>query len=179
MTDLVRILGHLLRGQTSLWQCYTSVTWRTCKECLAWHGRIVAHPAEFPAHEGCPRELRRFPVWRLRAYRRMGRRMADRAADELRRRDLFQRARDLLSVDPEASLKLFDQAAAIDVYLPEVEALRDDPALIDPSLRARVGEIHLARWKSKFARERYERQPEIARTEQERWGVQRIKELFA
>jgi len=178
MTNVLRVLGHVLRGRTSLWQCYTSVTWRTCEACLAWHGRIVGHPVAFPSPDGCPRELRRFPVWRLGAYRSMSRRMRDRAADELRRRKLFRQARDLLSVDAETSLNLFDQAAAIDVYLPEIRALREDPALADSALRTRMREVHLARWKSKFATERYERQPELARAQQEQWGVQQIKEIF-
>ncbi len=179
MTNRLRALGHLFRGRTSLWQCYTSVTWRTCEACLAWHGRIVGHPEAFPSHTGCTHELRRFPVWKLGVYRDMSRRMQERALDELRRRKLFQQARDLLSVDSETSLGLFDQAAAIDVYLPEIEALSEDPALTDSDLRTRMREIHLARWKSKFATERYERQPELARTQQEQWGVQQIKEIFA
>lgn len=104
--------------------------------------------------------------------------MQERAADELRRRKLFRQARNLLSVDSETSLNLFDQAASIDVYLPEIDALREDPALADSALRTRMREIHLARWKSKFATERYERQPELARAQQEQWGVQQIKEIF-
>ncbi len=178
MTNFVRVLGHLLRGRTALWQCYTTVSWRTCAECLSWHGRIVAGPSAFPAHNGCPHEVRRFPVWRLAAYRAHGQRMAERAREELQRRDLFRQAIALLPTDQERSVGLFDRAAAVDVYIPELETLARHPVLADPALRARLREVHLARWKSKFAKERYERQPERARTQQERWGVQRIKELF-
>ncbi len=178
MTTLVRVLGHLLRGRTSLWQCYTTVSWRTCDRCLAWHGRIVADRGAFPPHNGCPHDLRPFPVWRLAAHRAHGRRMTERAQEELQRRKLFRQAAALLPSDPARSLDLFDQAASVDVYLPELEALAQHPALADPALRSRLRDIHVARWKSKFAKERYERQPELARSQQERWGVQRIKELF-
>jgi hypothetical protein len=178
MTNLARILGHLLRGRTSLWQCYTNVTWRTCAVCLSWHGRIVADPKPVPSHPGCVRELRKFPVWRLAEHRARGRRMAERARQETQRRQLLRTAAGCLSTDPEESLRLFDRAGAVDVYLPEVEEVARDPALTDPALRARLREILLTRWKAKFATERYERQPELARTEQEAWGVARIKELL-
>lgn len=177
MTSL-RILGHLLRGRTRLWQCYTSVTWRTCDACLAWHGRIVTDPASFPRHAACHQEVQSFPTWRLAAHRKQGRRMADRAQAELHRRALFREATALLPTDPERSLTLFDQAAAVDVYLPEVETLARERALTDPHLRTRLRETLLRHWKSKFAKDRYERQPELARVQQEQWGVQRIKELL-
>ncbi len=179
MLNLLRIIGYLLRGRTSLWQCYTAITWSTCDRCLSWHGRIVAAPASFPVHDGCHHELKAFPVWQLAAHRAHGRRMAERAQDELRRRNLFRTAQSLLPIDPERSLSLLDEAASVDVYLPEVEALASDPALADPSLQARIRGIFLFRWKSKFAKARYERQPELARAQQEQWGVQRIKELFS
>lgn len=179
MITLVRMVGHFLCGRTSLWQFYTSVSWRTCEGCLTWHGRIVADRGSVPRRDGCPHELRPFPVWRLATHRKQGRQMAQRARDELRRRDLFREAVALLPTDPERSLNLFDQAGSLDVYLPEIEALaQEGPVLADPALRARLREIHLERWKSKFARGRYERQPELARTAQEAWGVSRIRELF-
>ncbi|MCX7750743.1 MAG: hypothetical protein N2320_04250 [Candidatus Bipolaricaulota bacterium] len=177
MTPL-RILGHLLRGRTTLWQLYTNVHWRTCEACLALHGRIAPRPDGFP-RDGCPHEARPFPVWRLREHRELGARMAARAEAELRRRALVRQARALLATDPEGALRLLDEAGKVDVYLPEVEDLARDPALADPALRARVRTVLLARWKGKFAHERYERQPELARTEQERWGVRRIEELLA
>ena len=176
--NFLRVLGHLLRGRTALWQYYTAVTWRTCADCLAQHGRIAADPSVFPSHNGCPHEVRRFPVWRLAAHRAHGQRMAERAREEFRRRDLFRQALSFLPTDGEHSMSLFDRAASVNVYLPELETLARHPALADSALRAQLREIHLARWKSKFAQARYERQPELARTQQERWGVQRIKELF-
>ncbi len=179
MTTALRILGHLLRGQTRLWLLYTNVNWRTCEGCLAWHGRIVARPDDFPPHNGCPHEARPFPVWKLGEYRELSARMADRAGAELRRRALLREARSLLPTDPERALALLDEAGAVNVYLPEVEALARDPSLSDSALRARVRAVLLSRWKAKFAHDRYERQPELARTEQERWGVRRIEELLA
>lgn len=178
MTTAFRILGHVLRGRTRLWLLYTNVNWRTCEGCLTWHGRIVARPEDFP-RDGCPREARPFPVWKLKEYRELSARMAARAEAELARRALLREARALLPTDPERALALLDEAGAVDVYLPEVEALARDPSLSDPALRTRVRAVLLARWKAKFAHERYERQPELARTEQERWGVQRIEELLA
>jgi hypothetical protein len=104
--------------------------------------------------------------------------MAERACQENQRRKLLRTAVGCLSTDPEESLRLFDRAAAVDVYLPEVEEVARDQALTDPALRARLREILVTRWKAKFATERYERQPELARAEQEAWGVARIKELL-
>jgi len=104
--------------------------------------------------------------------------MAERTREELHRRDLFRKAAASLPADPAKALRLFERAASVDVYLPEIEALARDHALTDPALRARLREILLKHWKAKFAKERYERQPELARTEQEAWGVARIKELL-
>ncbi len=177
--SFLRMLGHLLRGRTRLWLCYTSVTASTCEACLAWHGRIVARPEEFPSGDACPREVLAFPVWKLGAYREQAARMVARAQAELRRRELLRQAQALLAAEPERALALLDEAGAVDVFLPEVEALARDPALADPALRARVREVLLRRWKAKFALDRYERQPELARTQQEQWGVRRIEEVLA
>lgn len=181
MLNALRVITLLLRGRVRLWQCYTNVTWRTCAACLRWHGRIVADPSAFPDHDGCEHKLLQFPVWKLAAFREKGRRMAERAEAELTRRKLFQEAILLLPQDGERAAALFDQAGAVDVYLPELERLAAEQAPLlqaNPALRSRLGEVFLYRWKAKFAKDRYERQPELARTQQERWGVQRIKELF-
>lgn len=172
-------MGHLLRGRTKLWLCYTSVTGRTCEACLAWHGRIVARPEEFPLRDGCPHEVQAFPVWKIGVYRELGARMVARAQAEVRRRKLLREVQALLATEPQRALALLDEAAAVDLFLPEVEALAREPALVDPALRAQVREVLLRRWKSKFAQERYERQPELARTQQEQWGVRFIQEILA
>lgn len=107
--------------------------------------------------------------------------MAERARSELERRKLFCEARELLSSDSDQAMTLFDLAAAVDVYIPELERLSAENADLlsqNPGLRARLREIFVRRWKEKFAYPRYERLPERMRIEQERWGVQRIKELF-
>lgn len=178
--DFLRILGHLLRGRTKLYQCYTNVNWRTCPECLSWHGRIVASPQGFPACDSCAHEVLAFSVWQLPAFRAKARAMAFRAKEELRRRELFRKGVELLPRDGQEALTLFDQAGAVDVYLPELEDLAREEALLSssPELRRALGEVFLRRWKAKFAKERYERQPELARTEQEQYGVRRIQELF-
>lgn len=180
--DFLRILGHLLRGRLKLYQCYTNVTWRTCEECLSWHGRIVAHPQAFAAEDACVHEVLAFPVWRLPEYRAKGQRMRARAEEELRRRAWWQEGLDLLPAQPMAALARFAQAAEVDVYIPELEALveRHGAWLKEqPEVRVAMRDLFVAAWKAKFAKERYERQPEEARLAQERWGLARIQELLA
>ncbi|MBC7317798.1 hypothetical protein H5T57_00885 [Candidatus Bipolaricaulota bacterium] len=181
-SDFVRILGHLLRGRFRLFQCYTNVNWRTCEACLSWHGRIVARPEDFPAHNGCPHELLAFPVWRLGEHRRQGERMKKKAMEELERREKWRRAAALLTTDPSTALALFQEAVQIDVYLPEVEELVEKKRAWlkeNPAVSAELRRILAAGWKAKFAKERYERQPERARTAQERFGLVRLQELFS
>jgi len=180
--DFLRILGHLLRGRLQLYQCYTNVTWRTCEGCLSWHGRIVSHPRAFAIPDTCVHEVLAFPVWRLPEYRAKGERMRARAEEELRRRGWWQEGVDLLPTQPTAALARFAQAVAVDVYIPEVEALvaRHGAWLRErPEVRAAMRDLLVAAWKAKFAKERYERQPEEARLAQERWGLARIQELLA
>lgn len=180
--DFLRVLGHLLRGRLRLYQCYTNVTWRTCESCLSWHGRIVAHPKAFAVPDACPHEVLPFPVWRLPEYRAKGARMRARAEEELRRRVWWREGLELLPARPEEALARFAQAAAVDVYLPELEALvlRHGAWLRErPEIRGALRELFVAAWKAKFAKERYERQPEPARRAQEKWGLARIQELLA
>lgn len=180
--DLVRILSHLVRGHFRLYQCYTNVNWRTCEACLSWHGRIVSHPQAFPAHNGCPHEVLSFPVWQLGAYREKGERMRAKAQEELVRREKWRAAAELLPRDPQKALALFQEAVQVDVYLPEVEELvRQNQVWLsqNPEVRGALHQILLAGWKGKFAKERYERQPEQARLAQERFGVERLRELLA
>ncbi len=180
--DLLRVLSHLLRGHLRLYQCYTNVNWRTCEACLDWHGRIVAHPREFPAHDSCPHEVLAFPVWRLGEHRSKGERMRAKALEEIGRRETWHKARELLPRDPQRALALFEEAVQVDVYLPEVEELvRQNDRWFEenPEVRAALRQILLAGWKAKFAKERYERQPEQARMAQEKFGIERLQELLA
>ena len=42
-------------------QYYTNVTYRTCPDCLAWHGRISTDPKRFPDRDdGCARRVLAF-----------------------------------------------------------------------------------------------------------------------
>ena len=182
MLNALRIVRHLLFGRTYLWQYYTNVTWRTCEECLARHGRIAPRPEAFPdPGDGCERELLKFPVWELAAYREKARLMRELAQEELWRRRTFREATELLSTRPAEALRLFDQAGAVDVYIPELERLAQEQQELlagDAELRARLREVFLRRWSEKLAKPRYERLPERMRVARERWGERRIKELF-
>jgi hypothetical protein len=180
-SDLFWILRYLLQGKIKLYQCYTNVNWRTCEGCLSWHGRIVPRPGDFPAHDSCAHEVLAFHVWKIGEYRKKGERMRRRAEEELSRREKWRKALEILAHDWEKALALIEEAAQVDVYLPEVEELVEknrDWLLENPSIRKALREILIAGWKKKFAKERYERQPEMARVSQEKFGLQRLGELL-
>ncbi len=179
--DLLRIVGHLLCGRLRLYQCYTNVSWRTCEACLSWHGRIVARPEDFPTHDGCPHEVLAFPVWELGKHRKKAERMRAKAAEEIQRREKWRKAAAILTEDPASALALFKEAAQTDLYLPEVEELVEknrDWLEENKAVRAMLREIFVRAWKAKFTKERYERQPELARTSQEKFGLERLAELL-
>ena len=182
MLNSLRIGGHLILGRTHLWQYYTNVTWRTCEECLARHGRIAPRPNSFPdPQDGCERKLLRFPVWELAAYREKARLMRKLAQEELWRRKAFREATELLATRPAEAVRLFDRAGGVDVYIPELERLAAEQRELlaqRPELRARLRQVFLRRWSEKFTKPRYERLPERMRQARERWGEARIKELF-
>ena len=182
MLNALRIGGHLILGRTHLWQYYTNVTWRTCEECLARHGRIAPRPNSFPdPQDGCERKLLRFPVWELAAYREKARLMRKLAQEELWRRKAFREAAELLATRPAEAVRLFDRAGGVDVYIPELERLAAEQRELlaqRPELRARLRQVFLRRWSEKFTKPRYERLPERMRQARERWGEARIKELF-
>lgn len=177
-----RVAGHLLLGRRYLWQYYTNVTWRTCEECLSWHGRIAARPERFPrSGDGCERKLLRFPVWQLSYYREKSRLMREIAQRELERRALWRKAVSLLPERPGEALELFERAGAVDLFIPELEGLVQEHRDLleqDPELSIRLREVFLRRWLEKFGKPRYERLPERMRIARERWGERRIKELF-
>lgn len=182
LLDLFRVFSHLLRGHLRLYQCYTNVTWRTCEVCLSWHGRILARPSAFAVDDGCVHEILAFPVWQLPAYRQKGQRMRARAEEEMRRRTLWQEGVSLLPTQPQEALAKLAQAAEVDVYIPEVEALvaQHGPWLRErPEICIAMRDLFVSAWKAKFAKERYERQPEQARLDQEKWGLARIQELLS
>lgn len=180
VVNWLKIAWHLLRGRRRLWQYYTNVTWSTCEECLKLHGRIAPRPELLPQpDQDCPRELLAFPVWKLAAYRQRAQEMRRVAQQELLRRRLFRQAQERLRTDPDKALALFDQAGAVDVFLPELERLAHSVGLsLPPQLRAKLQEVFRRRWNEKFFKPRYQLLPERMREARQRWGEKRIEELF-
>ncbi len=182
MWNGVRVLAQVARGRRKLYQYYTNVTWRTCEECLSWHGRIRPRPEAFPdPRDGCPRHLLPFPVRQLGDYRTKSKQMAEAVRRERERRSWFQQAEEIVDSDPEQALRLLRQAGRVDVYLPEVERLAcRHRALLrdDPELRDRLCGVVLEAWHEKFALPRYERLPERMREEHEKSGARYIEALL-
>jgi len=169
-----------MRSKT-YYQYYTNVTYSTPAECLTLHGRIASDPSEFPDHDSCPRKILSFSRSELSYYREQAEKMRAVAAAELRRRELFREAEEMLEAEPERAVDLFAQAAQIETYVPELERLlerKDDLLSQTPELRRRLGEIFYRAYSDKFGRPRYERFPERMRLAREKAGLSRIKELF-
>ncbi len=182
MWTTLRVVGHKLRGRKLLYQYYTNVTWRTCAQCLGWHGCIRPRPEAFAdPQDGCPRQLLSFPVRELGAHRAKARRMADAARRELQRRSWFREAEATLHLDAERALGLLRQSGEVDVYLPEVERLVErhrNTLAADPKLRDEVRAVLLSAWREKFSQPRYERLPERMRLEHEKGGAHYIEALL-
>lgn len=107
--------------------------------------------------------------------------MRAKATEEILRREKWRKATELLPKDPAQALALFEEAAQTDVYLEEVEELAEkNRGWLEENqeVRAALREILVRGWKGKFTKERYERQPELAKTAQEQFGLAQIKELF-
>ena len=164
------------------YQYYTNVTHLTCPECLSWHGRIARHPGDFPdRHDGCERRLLAFAARELDHYREQERRMRDAAEAEILRRDLLAQATSALAEDAGRALSLFEQAAAIDLHVAEVEVLcqaRRDLFAADAGLRQSLRALFAKAYSDKFGHPRYERFPEVMRLARERAGIERIEELL-
>jgi len=165
-----------------LYQYYATIHCRTCERCLRRHGEIFTElPLAPPIHEGCRCSYLEFSPTDLDHYRRKAERMRAKAEQELERRRLFHRGRELLGADPERALELFRLAAEIEVYLDEVEELcrADCAGLGDrPELLAELREIFTYGYQNKFTKTKYEHVPEGMRWARESWGVRRIEELF-
>ena len=163
------------------YQYYTNINYKTCADCLAWHGRIAGRPERFPDFaDDCERAILAFPWRQRRTYLESRRTMQRLAKAELSRRDLFHRAEAALANDLEEAVSLFARAAAIDVYVPELEQFveRQDERLTDPEIRERLRCLFRKAFSDKFGRRRYERLPELMRIEREKAGMSRIDELF-
>lgn len=164
------------------YQYYTNLSHRTCERCLAWHGAIRSAPAKFPDHQdGCERSILPIPWRELKAYRDKSRRMRAAAAAELTRRGLFTEASGLLADNPKLAIERFRAAAAIDLFIPELEGLVERHAGVlrsDPSLRGELRAMFVKAYSDKFGWRRYERLPEVMRLQREAGGIARINELF-
>ncbi|MFO8033617.1 MAG: hypothetical protein R6U88_00470 [Candidatus Bipolaricaulota bacterium] len=149
---------------------------------MTWHGRIRPVPEAFPKpQDGCPRHLLPFPVHRLGDYRAMSKQMAELARRERERRSWFQQAEEILDSDPQAALRLLQEAGRVDVYLPEVERLaRRHRELLgeDTELRESLTATLVEAWREKFALPHYERMPERMRQEHEQQGARYIRQIL-
>ena len=163
-------------------QYYTNVNYKTCNDCLAWHGVIRGKSDAFPNPvDDCESSILRIPRKQLRAYREQARRMRLRAQGELKRRELFENAMNLLANQTETALELFAQAARIDLYIPDIERLveRHGGYLQDhPCVRDQLRTQLLKAYSDKFGWRRYERLPEVMRLQREQAGMDRINELL-
>ena len=146
------------------------------------HGIIRSSPDKFPDREdACERSI--LPVSRrdLKVYREKSRDMRAAAKAELRRRSLFADALEQLSTDPKAAILLFRRAAAIDLFVEDLEEMADlHRGLLerDPDLRAQLCGMFVKAYSDKFGWRRYERLPEVMRLAREKAGIERIRELF-
>ena len=166
----------------AVYQYYTNVNYRTCEKCLSWHGAIRGNPDALPkAEDDCESSILRIPRKQLRSYREQAKRMRLRAQGELKRRELFKNAVNLLPDQSESALGLFALAASIDLYIPDIEHLveRHGDFLRDqPDLRDRLRTQLLKAYSDKFGWRRYERLPEMMRLQREQAGMDRINELL-
>ena len=114
-------------------------------------------------------------------YREKSKQMRLRAQGELRRRELFEEALNLLANQSDEALELFGRAAGIDLYIPDIERLvkrHGDFLLNHPDLKDRLRIQLLKAYSDKFGWRRYERLPEVMRLQREQAGLDRINELL-
>ena len=163
-------------------QYYTNVNYRTCEGCLAWHGVIRGKPDAFPKpDDGCESSILRIPRNQLRDHREQAKRMRLRAQGELKRRELFEEALNILPDQTERALELLGHAASIDLYIPDIERLveRHGRFLQDhPEVREQLRTQLSKAYSDKFGWRRYERLPEVMRLQREHAGMDRINELL-
>lgn len=171
----------------ALYQYYATVHYLTCEQCLRRHGEIF-HSLDLapPLHEGCRCSYLKFKPTELNYYKEKSTRMKAKAEQELKRRGLFWQAAKLLRSEPKKALELFQAAAAIEVYLPEIEKLcqRNLHSVLrsnlpdDPDLAKELQRIFINGYQDKFIKDKYQHMPEGMRWARESWGVKWIKELF-
>jgi len=164
------------------YQYYTNVNYRSCPQCLALHGAIRSNPAAFPERQdGCERAILPIARRELKAHREKARRMRATAQAELKRRTLFEEGMDALSADVELAIDRFRAAAAIDLYIEDLERLvmlHSKRLDADPALCERLRALFAKAFSDKFGWHRYELLPEAMRFQREKAGMRRIGELF-
>lgn len=178
---------HRVQGRTSLLQFYATVHAATCEECLIHHGRIYASSEDAPAlpiHAGCRCELLEFPVKELGHFRTKGATMRAKADRERQRRRLMTALTNALQ-QGDASIadicQWADQALALDVYLPEIEALchtHRERLRADPDLARELRDRFLKAYRYKYQDDRYSSMPERMKAERTDHGLQTIRALF-
>ncbi|MFW6422026.1 MAG: hypothetical protein ACOCZX_04270, partial [Candidatus Bipolaricaulota bacterium] len=129
----------------------------------------------------CPYHFLEFHVSDLAHYQEKAARMKELASDEMHRRETFNRALDNLGEgDWEEALELFEESAKIDVFIPELEdAFAEEASRLSDEARLEIGKTFVHYYKEKYAKRRYERQPERMRSQREEAGVKVIKDLFS
>jgi len=164
------------------YQYYTNVNYKTCEECLAWHGVIRARRSALPDPvDHCESAVLSIPWRQLRTYRQKAKRMKERARGELARRRLFKRALAVLPSDFSAACEGFDHSARIDLYIPDIERLVVEAGkwlAAHPAEREELRARFVKAYSDKFGWRRYERLPEVMRLAREEAGIQRINELL-
>ncbi len=165
------------------YQYYTNVTYLTCPECLSWHGKIARRPRASPTAR-TDASAGSSPSARGNSTTTASRSAA--CAPPRRRNSSgvtsSPQASDALGSDNDVALSLFRQAVAVDLHVPEVEALcekRREPLEADPALRRSLRALFAKAYSDKFGHPRYERLPEEMRLARERAGIARINELLA
>ena len=166
----------------AVYQYYTNVNYRTCEQCLSWHGVIRRRAEAFPQPvDACESSILRISRKDLRLYREKSKQMRLRAQGELRRRELFEEALNLLANQSDEALELFGRASGIDLYIPDIERLaeRHGRFLQEHSgVKDRLRTQLLKAYSDKFGWRRYELLPEVMRLQREQAGMDRINELL-
>jgi len=167
---------------TTFYQYYANVNYSTCADCLSLHGQIRKSPSQFPCCQlGCTQHILKFFRGDHNHYRKQEKKMYLVAKKELLRRRLFSAAEQALTSNKKEALFLFQRAALLEVYIPEVEALchkHADLLQSAPRLSNELRTIFIKGFSDKFSRPRYELLAEPMRNSLEREGIAQIRELF-
>jgi len=177
---LLKVLYHKLRGRDQLLQFYANINHSVSEECLKLHGKIFTSREKVPDPD-CTYNVLRFPVDELDRYREKSDRMANLAREELRRRRLWREAKEALRAGrKEEGVELFREAGDIDLYLAELEEFMEEEGKdLSEGVREKLKKVFLRAYREKFAKDKYERQPELMRRQREEAGKRRIRELFS